>query len=421
MKRKTIIAHLISTSVILMFCSSLVSCFHEVNCLQDSHFTEDGLLKEIPDSSINMVSPSRVKFFMEASGSMNGLYRPGCKTEFRDDVFQIVNYYLTDADYVYTLCANNGKSGYQLSLKEFGRAIKTQGFSSMSTTSITDMIETVVANVDSLNDQVGVLISDMKYDPNGVNDIDFQLGMYTTNVSHITSESKLAFSLVAATSKYYNKQGDVVAEKSPYYYLIIGKSQNVAKVRDDISTILMYSGNYVENIETGMTYGGPTYTIDKVRNCMKENDYAFSGVSTDDPCRIELKLSLENYRWLMSSEEAIRKAFSCRMLHGSKVDVDSISVDSLYKDEGNHLNRKIVASIFMSIQNLQSHCDVVEWSFNPCAIDTSPGEIEQFFGAQNWTEFDKSYSIENFVQGMFRAAHLNTCSTKPNYILISTH
>ena len=411
---------LISVSLAVLFSAILTGC-HDVNCLPDSHFTEDGVLKSKPDSSLVMLLPSKVKFFMEASGSMNGLYRPGCKTEFRDDVYQIVSYYLSDADFVYILCTNNGTSGYQLSLREFGHAIKSQGFSSMNTTSITDMIETVVANIDTLNNQVGVLISDMKYDPNGVDDIDYQLGMYTTKVSHITSEANMAFSLVAAASKYYDRQGGVVAEKSPYYYLIIGTPQNVAKVRDDISTILMINKTFVDNIETGMTYGGPSYSIEKVRNCLKENNYAFSGVSTDEPCKIKLNLSLENYRWLMGNEEAIKATFSCKMLHGSKIDVDSISVDSIYKDKDNRLDRKITASIYLSISNMQSHCDVVEWNFNPCSIDSEPGLIEAFIGAHNWRDFDKSYSIDCFIKGMFRAAHLNTCSTKPNYILISTH
>ena len=393
----------------------MVSSCHNVNCLPDSHFTDDGVLNDKPDSALIMEIPTTVKFFMEASGSMNGLYRPGCKTEFRDDVYQIVSYYLSDADLVYPLSTNNGKSGYQMNLKSFGHAIKSQGFNSMNTTSITDMIETVVANIDTLQNQVGVLISDMKYDPNGKDDIDFQLGMYSTKVSHITSESKLAFSLVAAVSKYYDKQGNVISDKSPYYYLIIGKSANVAKVRDDISTILMLNGNFVDNIETGMTYGGPAYTLEKVRNCLKEKNYTFSDVSTDDPCKIKIKLSLENYRWLIANENVLRETFSCRMLHGSTIDIDSIVIDSVYKDEHHRLMRKMDASFFLSVYNMQSHCDVIEWIFNPCSIDTATGYFENFFGAKSWMDFDKTYSIENFITGMFRAAHLSTC------ILISQH
>ena len=202
----------------------------------------------------------------------------------------------------------------------------------------------------------------------------------------------------------------------------MGKPENVAMVRDDISTMLMINNNYVENIETGMNYGGPKYDLEKVRNCMKmEKQPTFKGVDSDSPCRIKLNLYLDNYRWLMSSEEAIRSAFECKMIHGSKVDIDSINIDSLYKDSNNRLNRTMIASIFMSIKNLQTDCDVLEWSFNPCKLDGAVGNFNIFYGANNWREFDKTYSIENFLQGLFRAAHLSTCSKKPNYILISTH
>ena len=147
----------------------------------------------------------------------------------------------------------------------------------------------------------------------------------------------------------------------------------------------------------------------------------FTGVDAELPCRIKLILDLDNYRWLMSNEEAIRTTFVCKMIHGSKVDIDSISVDSLYKDSDNRLNRSMKASIFMSIKNLQADCDVLEWSFDPCKIDGAVGDFNLFYGANSWKEFDKTYSIENFLQGLFRAAHLSTCSKKPNYVLISTH
>lgn len=407
--------------IFVLLTMNLTGC-HDVNCLPDSHFTEDGYLKDSIDSSMVMMMPTEVKFFMEASGSMNGLYRPNCQTEFRDDVYQIVSYYLSDKDLVYTLCSDNGKSGFQMSLRDFANAIKVQGFPTMGTTSITDMIETVISNVDTLKNQVGVLISDMKFDPNGKDNIAYQLGMYTTKVSHITSESNMAFSLVAATSKYYDNKGGVVADKSPYYFLIMGKPENVAKVRDDISTMLYENKNFVDNIETGMSYGGPKFELEKVRNCMKMGKQpTFIDVDEDSPCRIKLKLYLENYRWLMSNEEAVRSTFKCKMIHGSKVEIDTIQIDSLYKDSDHRLNRSMTVSIYMSISSLQADCDVLEWSFDPCKMDSAVGKFSQFFGADNWKEFDKTYSIENFLQGLFRAAHLSTCSKKPNYVLISTH
>lgn len=413
---------LIIIGVLCLLSLFLVSC-HDVNCLPDSHFDGDGHLLEVPDSANEMSLPSSVKFFVEASGSMNGLYRSGCQTEFRDDVYQIISYYLSDADKVYTLCKDKGRDGYQYSLPQFASAIKNQGFQAMGSTSITDMMQTVIENIDTLNNEVGVLISDMKFDPDGIDNINYQLGMYTTNVSRITSESKLAFSLIAATSKYYDAQGEVLAEASPYYYLIMGRSANVAKVRDDISTMLWINGNFVDNIETGMTYGGSNFELEKVRNCMKKSkEPSFVGVNPDEPCKIKLKISLNNYRWAMANEQSVHDALSFSMLHeGASVEIDSIHIDSVFIDSEKKLNRTMEASVFFSIKNLQTDCDVIEWSFNPCMFDSATGRFEQFFGATTWKDFSKTYSIENFLQGMFRAAHLSTCSTKKNYILISIH
>lgn len=412
---------LIIIGVLCLLSLFLVSC-HDVNCLPDSHFDENGHLLERPDSSNEMSLPSSVKFFVEASGSMNGLYRSGCQTEFRDDVYQIVSYYLSNADKVYTLCKDKGRDGYEYSLSQFASAIKTQGFQAMGSTNITDMIQAVIENIDTLNNEVGVLISDMKFDPDGIDNINYQLGMYTTNVSRITSESKLAFSLIAATSKYYDSQGNIMAEASPYYYLIMGRSANVAKVRDDISTMLWINGNFVDNIETGMTYGGPKFELEKVRNCMKmSKEPSFEGVNSNDPCKIKLKISLNNYRWAIGNEQSVHDALSFRMLHGASVEIDSIKIDSVFIDSAKKLNRTVEAAVFFSIKDLQTDCDVIEWSFNPCVFDSANGGFEQFFGATTWKDFSKTYSIENFLQGMFRAAHLSTCSTKNNYILISTH
>lgn len=401
------------------------SCFffHDVNCLPDSHFDAQGNLKELPDSPLVMQQASRVKFFMEASGSMNGLYRPGCQSEFRDDVYQIVSYFLSDNDKVYTLCLNNGKDGYSMSLTDFGKAIKNNGFQSMGTTSITDMIGTVINNIDTANHEVGVLISDMKFDPDGTDNIDFQLGMYTTKVSHITSESKLAFSLVAATSKYYDRNKSIIASNSPYYYLIIGKSENVVKVRDDISTMLYLNNNFIDNIETGMRYEGASYDVKKLRNCIKmdKKNPTLVDVDINEPCKFVLNLDLENYRWAIANEEVVKSLFSFRMLHGGSAVIDSVCINSEYKDRDNNLKRKVTASLYFTVCNFNVHCDVMEWSFDPCKCDTYRGGFTQFFGAQTWTDFSRTYSIENFLEGMFRAANLSTCSKKPNYILISKH
>lgn len=401
------------------------SCGDDVNCLPDSHFSEDGILKEefLPDSSIENEQAGRVKFFIEASGSMNGLYRPLCSAEFRDDVYQIACYYTQNTEKVNILCSNNGKSGYSMSLDEFAQAIKHQGFPSMNATSITDMIETVISLVDTAKNEVGVLVSDMKFDPTGNDDINYQLGMYTTKVSHITSTTGFAFSLIGATSKYYDKNGNIVSDESPYYYLVVGKSANVANVRDGISTMLAKNGNYVDNIETGMRYGGVNFSLSKVKNCLMPNhdNPAFLDYDDDAPCIISLNLELNKYRWCIAEPENIKQALEVKMLHGSSLEIDSITIDSVFVDAQKNLNRSMIAKVQLKIDNMPNDMDVIEWSFNPCKLDTNNEGFSPFYGAVDWKEFDKTFSIEHFLKGMFRGANLSNCSTKKNYILISKH
>lgn len=414
--RKTFFNTIITSALLL-----IISC-SSVNPLPDKHFTEDGQLKKeyAPDSAVLQSNPSGVKFFIEVSGSMNGLYRAGMKTEFRDDVYQIVSRFLTNNDKVYALAADNGKSGFELSLSQFAQAIRAQGFPVMGTTSITDMIETVISNVDTTRNEVGILISDMKFDPDGGNNIDFQLGMYTTKIARITAESNMAFSLVGAKSKYYDAHGNIAAAESPYYFLIMGRSANVAKVRDDISSILYMNNTFIDNIETGMTYGGPEFTLKKGRNCIKmAKQPTFTGVSGDSPCKIKLELFLHNYRWCQMDSIAIAESFSAKSLHGGKLNIEEIKMDTTLIDEKNDLRRMAKATITLSISNMPNDCDVIEWSYNPCKFDSSTYRFTPYLDASSWKEFDKTFSLEHLLKGFFRDANLNKCSTKPNYILIS--
>lgn len=51
----------------------------------------------------------------------------------------------------------------------------------------------------------------------------------------------------------------MACEKSPYYYLVVGKDVCVAEIRNCITTILSDRENYLDNIETGFDYKRPAY------------------------------------------------------------------------------------------------------------------------------------------------------------------
>ena len=94
-------------------------------------------------------------------------------------------------------------------------------------------------------------------------------------------------------------------------------------------------------------------------------------------------------------------------------------IDSVFIDEERRLNRSMPAKVCVKIDKLPNDIDVIEWSFDPCKLSSDAKEFMIFYGANDWRDFDKTFSLENFIAGMFSGAHLSMCSKKKNYILIS--
>ena len=54
------------------------SCGGDINTVGDSHFNADGTLPDSVDTiSLKPSAPTKVKFYVEVSGSMNGFFRAG--------------------------------------------------------------------------------------------------------------------------------------------------------------------------------------------------------------------------------------------------------------------------------------------------------------------------------------------------------
>ena len=60
--------------------------------------------------------------------------------------------------------------------------------------------------------------------------------------------------------------------------------------------------------------------------------------------------------------------------------------------------------------------EVIEWSLE--LPDLNVDKFARFFDALGENDYAKSYSIENFIQGLFYGGVTNK-TLKPNYILIS--
>lgn len=394
----------------------------KINSNYDSHFTEDGcLIQDSLSSQLKIENPSSIKFFVEVSGSMNGFFRANKPTHFKSDVWQILSYYAPISPNV-TVLTNDGNSGATLSMNNFQTQMNTGAFISQASTKVPVMIETILANLDAENGEVAVLISDMKYSPVGSAAPQVLLTQYSTDISTILGKYKQSVSLVCATSNYLDKSGNELCNRSPYYFLILGEANHVISVRNGISTLLQDRGHFIDNIESGIDYGSQQYSFGMSNRCNQLFDeptfvdYEEPDIEYGDTCTIKLKVDLTKYRWLLENETIFRKSFSIRPTYGSQVNIGNISYDINTK-KNNQLEREAIANVELKVFNMATESEVLVWNLN--LPDTDYTLFYEFFdGAINENDVTKSYSVNDFIKGMFYGGVLNTQPSE-NYILVS--
>ena len=410
---------LIVTFVILCF-AVFTSCSGDINSNYDSHFTKDGYLIQDSTKQDNSIPLVKVKFYVEVSGSMNGFFRANQPTDFKKDVWQILNYYSPIAPGGVTILTNNGDEGNTYDFSRFQTMMNTGAFVSSASTKVPLMLQTIVSNTDADNGEVAVLISDMKYSPVGEKAPQVLLTQYSTDVSKIFGQYGKAISLVCATSNYLDKKGNSVCDVSPYYFLIIGNESGVAEMRDGISTLLDNNQRFVDNIESGFNYGRIKESFGIPKKCfqmdLQEPTFvAYEEADTYDTCIINLKVDLTPYRWIMTDEDYFTRAFKAKTLYGSTLGVDAVNID-VQNITDKQLKRTAVATVRLKLFNMPTDSDVIEWTLE--LPDTDYTLFGQFCGAATEDDCSKSFSIEDFLRGMFYGGVVNT-TLEPNYILVS--
>lgn len=409
---------LIVTFVILGF-AVFTSCSSDINSNYDPHFTEDGY-RIINDSTVTPAPLTQVKFFVEVSGSMNGFFRANQPTDFKKDVWQILSYFSPLAPEGVTILTNNDDEGNTYDLSKFQTMMNTGAFVSSASTKVPLMLQTIVSKLDADHGEVAVLISDMKYSPVGAAAPKVLLTQYSTDVSKIFGQYEKAISLVCATSNYLDKKGNSVCDVSPYYFLIIGNETCVAEMRDGISTLLNNNHRFVDNIESGFHYGRIKESFGIPKKCfqmdLQEPTFvAYEEADTYDTCNIYLKVDLTPYRWIMTDKDYFTRAFKAKTLYGSTLVVDDVNID-VQNITDRQLKRTAVATVRLKVFNMPTDSDVIEWTME--LPDGDYTLFGPFCGATTEEDVSKSYSIEDFLVGMFYGGVVNT-KLEPNYILVS--
>jgi hypothetical protein len=309
---------------LLLLPALVVSCSNSLNPIGDPHFDSDGyaIIDSGGTPTMKLENPQRIKFYVEVSGSMNGFFRPNRATQFKSDVWTIMSFFSSIAPSV-TILSNDGIKGMSYQLSDFRTMMNTGRFVSSASTKVPVMLQSIIENLDVDAGEVAILISDMKYSPVGNAAPDVLMTQYSSDVAKIFGNFNNAVSLICATSDFVDKSGQALCDRSPYYYLLLGKQECVAKLRNDISTLLEDKGNIVDNIDTGFNYGKVQYDFGNPLMCeqfeKEPTFYNYEEFTDEDTCTVVLKLNLSNYRWLTANKEVLASCIETEAYHGSKV------------------------------------------------------------------------------------------------------
>jgi hypothetical protein len=294
--------------------------------------------------------------------------------------------------------------------------MNTGSFISSASTQVPIMLASIINDVKPEQGEVAVLISDMKYSPVGAAAPKVLMEQYSSDVSRILGEFHKPVCLISAVSNYLDKKS--VVNESPYYFFLIGNEGEVAYLRNSISTLLENNHHFIDNIESGFDYGAPTYSFGIPEYCYQldeEPTFVDFDESASDTCIINLKVDMARYRWIMADTAFFKNAFKCKALYGSNVSVGKIKIEVKNITE-QKLNRIATAIVQLKLFDLAMDSEVIEWSLE--LPDLNVDKFARFFGALDENDYTKSYSIENFIKGIFYGGVTNK-TLKPNYILIS--
>lgn len=395
-----------------------VSCSSPINTINDPHFEENGIYLDSLGAPFQAIMPTSLDFYVEVSGSMNGFFRANKVTAFKTDVWAIVSNFGSPG---VSVLSNTGTQATKYTGDQFRSRMNSGGFVSTTETQVPAMLENILSKLDYDNGAVAVLISDMKYSPVGNRALPVLLQQYATDIRNIVGKYPgSAYSLVGAYSEFIDARGNVACEKSPYYYLIVGKDVCVAEVRNCITTILSDSDNYLDNIETGFDYKRPDYGFGVPDNVIQlDNEPTFYNydVSYSDTCKVVLNLDLSDFRWLIASDEdVLRKCIKVKAAYGSEIEVGKIAIN-INNHNQKKLERHAIASVELKLWNMPMDADVIEWTLDH-SENTVTDTFMQIQNAAAEADLTGSFSLANFIQGVSKAVQ-NHWNQEPNRILIS--
>lgn len=118
----------------------------------------------------------------------------------------------------------------------------------------------------------------------------------------------------------------------------------------------------------------------------------------------------------MADTAVFKKAFICKALYGSNVDVGNIKIE-VENITDKELVRTAIATVELKLYNMAMDSEVLQWELE--LPDTNYTIFAPFINnVSSENDLTKSFSVLNFINGIFYGGLVNK-TLKPNYILIS--
>lgn len=407
---------------------ALSSCGRDVNSIADPHFDTDGAPLDTIIELFTPELPESAKLYVETSGSMNGFFRANQANNFKKTVWSVFSGLAPiSGGSVYTM-SNGGDIDSPVTLGEFRNKMNAGTFVSNTSTHVPAMLHNIIENLDTVKNEVAVLVSDMKYSPVTATKAP-ELLQYQEQIRNIMGlHPDVSVSFVCAKSEFVSPNGSIAEENSPYYFIIIGNSKNVAAIRNDISRWCEATNTYVESGDMAMNYHTPSFSIQEVKNGVLSAEYPKSLITTFDPgvsdtCSFILRVDMTGYPWNAVDADVLKDCLTAKAIYGSSVDVelltgdDHLVDDHAYKGE---FKRNSFADYRIKLYNVALDDEVIEWTFTNKPFDGRYlMDFNTIINAQDENDLSGSFSFNKFIEGCFNA-RLNSFDESPVRILISS-
>lgn len=407
---------------------SITSC-RDVNSIADPNFDAYGAPLDTTITLFSPKFPEYAKLYIETSGSMNGFFRANKANKFKKTVWSVFSGLVSITQGTVNTMSNGGDIDAPVSLDDFRNKMNAGAFVSNSSTHIPAMLHNIIQNIHIDKNEVAVLVSDMKYSPMGKTAAP-ELIQYQEQIRNVIGvHSNVSLSFVCANSEFLNPNGSVAEANSPYYFIIIGSSENVAAVRNDIARWCEATNSYIESGDMAMNYHTPSYSIHEVKNGMLSAEYPQTLITTfdrevSDTCSFIVRIDMTGYPWRVVNADLLKDCFKAKASYGSSVDIelltdeDHLVDDHAYKGE---FKRQSYADYLVKLYNVALDDEVIEWTFSNKSFDSRYlMDFNTIIAAQQENDLSGSFSFNKFLEGCFNA-RLNTFDENPVRIFVSTY